>query len=103
MATTKPSLHNEIMVGLQEAVAHARGEAAGARETVVMVGKRIDVRAIREGTGLTQEAFAARYGFPLAALEKWESGARHPRGSDLVLLTVIDRELDAVNRALTAV
>jgi putative transcriptional regulator len=100
---TKPSGHDEILAGLQEAVAHARGAATGVRETVVMVEKQVDARAVRERTGLTQEAFAARYGFPLATLKKWENGARRPEGANLVLLTVMDRELDVVIRALTAV
>jgi putative transcriptional regulator len=60
----------------------------------------VDVRAIREKLKLSQSEFAARFGFTAAAVRQWEQGRRHPHGPARVLLTIIDREPNAVRRAL---
>jgi putative transcriptional regulator len=60
----------------------------------------IDVASIRVRLGMTQEQFAARFGFPVATLRHWERGDRRPQGAALVLLAVIDDEPRAVLRAL---
>lgn len=62
--------------------------------------KSVDVAAIRRRIGMTQEQFAARFGFPVATLRHWERGNRKPRGPALVLLNVIARNPKAVLRAL---
>lgn len=61
-----------------------------------------DVAAIRRRTGLSQAAFADQYGLPLRTLQEWERGAKVPSGPAKTLLTVIDREPDAVRRALSS-
>jgi putative transcriptional regulator len=61
----------------------------------------LNVRAIRNKTGLSQERFAATFSLSLASLRNWEQGRRHPEGAARVLLTVIDREPQAVMRALS--
>ncbi len=73
-------------------------ELAG-RLTIVPPAK-VDVRAIREKLHLSQSAFAARFGFTAASVRQWEQGRRQPHGPARVLLTVIDREPMAVQRAL---
>jgi len=60
----------------------------------------VDVRAVREKLHLSQSAFAARFGFTAAAIRQWEQGRRQPHGPARVLLTIIDREPNAVRRAL---
>ena len=60
------------------------------------------VRQIRAGTGLSQTMFAARYGFSAAAVRDWEQGRRTPEASTLCYLRVIEREPQAVNRALAS-
>lgn len=57
---------------------------------------------LRKRLGLTQEKFAARFGFSVATLRHWERGDRTPHGPALVLLNLIDREPQAVMRALAA-
>jgi putative transcriptional regulator len=59
-----------------------------------------DVKAIRLRLGLTQEAFAARYGFSVETIRNYEQGHRRPTGPARVLLRVIATEPDAVTRAL---
>ena len=87
-----------IKRGLQQAVRHAKGKrVAGMR---LYVAPDIDVKAVRERTGLTQEEFAAAFAISVGALRHWERGDRKPRGTAKVLLNVIAREPDAVLRAL---
>jgi putative transcriptional regulator len=93
-----------LIEGLQEAVDHAQGKGAGLRETVVMVDvpDRIDVAAIRHRLGLSRPKFAARFGFSVTTLAKWETGAQQPEGPARAYLTVIDRNPEAVEQALSA-
>jgi putative transcriptional regulator len=61
----------------------------------------LDVRAIRDRLGLSQADFARRFGFGLVALRGWEQGRNAPAGPARVLLRVIEREPEAVTRALS--
>jgi len=67
---------------------------------VVSVPREVDVRELRERLGMTQNLFAARFGFPLATLRHWESRRRKPSGPSLTLLNVIARNPRAVLQAL---
>lgn len=58
----------------------------------------VDVSGLR--LSLTQEQFAASFGFSVATLRHWERGDRSPSGASLVLLNVIDRNPSAVLQAL---
>ncbi len=91
---------DSVRRGLEDAVAFARGDKSRGRETVVHVPEPIDVKGLRRRFGVTQVQFAARYGFKLATLRDWEQGRRQPVGPARVLLNVIDREPEAVERAL---
>lgn len=86
-----------IKQGLQEAIAHAKGDERGVR---VHRPREIDVKAVRAKVGMTQEQFAARFGFSTATLRHWERGDRTPHGPALVLLNVIERNPQAVIEAL---
>ena len=59
-----------------------------------------DVRAIRTRLGLSQETFAARFGFSVETIRNYEQGHRRPNGPARVLLRVIAAEPEAVERAL---
>ncbi len=91
---------DSILRGAKDALAYARGDKSRGRETVVIVPKQVDVKAIRKRLGVTQTSFAARFGISLGALRDWEQNRRQPEGPARVLLTVIDREPEAVERAL---
>lgn len=86
-----------IKQGLMEAIEHAEGRAP---ETRVHRRRPVDVKALRASVGMTQEQFAARFGFSTATLRHWERGDRSPNGSALVLLNVIERNPEAVIAAL---
>ncbi|HYD89090.1 MAG TPA: helix-turn-helix domain-containing protein [Vitreimonas sp.] len=87
----------KVLRGLREAAAHARGEPS---KVIVHAPAKVNVKAIRARTGLSQDAFAKRYGFTLDSIQNWESNRREPTGAARLLLTVIDREPEAVERAL---
>ena len=59
--------------------------------------------AIRTRLGLSQGEFVARFGFKLDALQNWEQGRRWPDGAARAFLRVIEREPDAVLRALARI
>ena len=58
------------------------------------------VKRIRQKTGLSQAAFAERFRFPVASLRDWEQGRREADAATKAYLTVIEREPEAVLRAL---
>ncbi len=88
-----------VMAGLGEVGRHMRGKD-DLSSYRVHVPKHVDVKAIRKRVGLSQDAFAVRFGFSAAAVRDWEQGRRSPEASARVLLTVIDKEPDVVLRAL---
>jgi putative transcriptional regulator len=87
-----------ILRGAHQALAYARGARDG---FTAHVPEEIDVRAIRTRLGLSQGEFAARFGFRLDALQNWEQGRRRPEPAARAFLRVIEREPEAVLRALT--
>jgi putative transcriptional regulator len=89
----------KIKAGLDSAKAYLDG-TADKRNYRVHVPEKIDVRKIRARLGLSQEAFAERYGFALSAIRDWEQGRRRPERSARILLKIVEREPEAVRRAL---
>jgi len=57
-------------------------------------------RRARSATGLSQTAFATRYGIPAASLRDWEQGRRAPDAATRSYLRVIARMPDLVAQAL---
>ncbi len=93
-------LGKELIAGMQEAVAYARGEIE--LPTRVVEVSPADIAAIRKRLHLSQARFALTFGMSAATLRDWEQGRRHPEGPAKVLLRVIDKEPEAVLRALHA-
>ena len=90
--------YDSIARGLDEAVAHAKGKKVAVK---TYTPESVDVSALRQRMEMTQEQFAARFGFSVATLRHWERGDRTPHGAALVLLNVINRAPDAVRAALS--
>ena len=91
---------DSIARGLNEAAAHGKGKG---KKVAVKIYKpeAVNVSALRLRLGMTQEQFAARFGFSVATLRHWERGDRTPQGASLVLLNVIKRAPDVVRAALS--
>ena len=90
---------DKIMTGLEDALAYADGDTT--RATVHRIElHEVDVTELRKRLGLSQDRFAATFGFSVKTVRNWEQGVRHPEGPARILLQVIERELEAVLRAL---
>lgn len=87
-----------ILRGARQALAYAQGARTG---FVAHVPESIDVAAIRKRLRLSQAEFAQQFGFKLDAVQNWEQGRRKPDGAARAFLRVIEREPEAVQRALT--
>ena len=88
----------EIEAGLREALAHRRGEIA--LETVVvepMPPSRI--KQIRKAVAKSPREFERKFGIPARTVEGWEQG-RKLDVAGRALLTIIEREPEAAQRAL---
>jgi putative transcriptional regulator len=92
---------DKISAGLAEAKAYLDGTADASRYRV-HVPETIDVKRIRARLGLSQDAFAATYGFALSAVRDWEQGRRQPDRSARILLKIVEKEPEAVTRALAS-
>ncbi|MDE0131255.1 MAG: transcriptional regulator [Candidatus Tectomicrobia bacterium] len=99
MTTERTDTGLEIETALGEVLAHVRGETAlpcrivddPTAERIVALRKRMKLSRIR---------FADRFGLDARAVQDWEQGRRVPDRAARVLLTVIDRDPEAVMRAL---
>jgi len=104
-ASSRPSkrkaspMGRRLVAGLNEALAHARGEIE-LPSYEVAVPEPVDVVKLRRRFGLSQAAFARAFGLDVTALHAWEQGRRRPDRAARVLLAVIAREPQAVLRAL---
>lgn len=95
----KPSAGNRIVASLREAVDWAEGNEVAVRVSTVQV-PTVDVRDLRRKLGLSQAAFAAKFGFQPATLRNWEQGRTRPDGPARALLAVIAWHPEAVEDAL---
>lgn len=51
----------------------------------------VDVKALRQRHGMTQQEFADAFGIAIGTLRNWEQGRRSPEGPAHVLLQVIEK------------
>jgi len=59
-------------------------------------------RKARKASGLTQDAFAARYGIPVATVRDWEQGRRAPDAAAASYLKVIAHNPEMIAKTLQA-
>lgn len=90
-----------LIAAMKEVVAHVEGKVA-LPIRYVEIPEDVDVKAIRCKLGLSQVEFSRRYAFSPRSLQEWEQGRRRPESAVRAYLTVIDRNPDAVEKALTA-
>lgn len=94
------SFGKELLQSANEALEIAKGDAEPAS---VYVPETVDVAAIRKRQKLSQAAFADKFGLPVGTIRDWEQERRSPDRAALILLSVIDREPNAVSRALSGI
>lgn len=85
---------DDLIQAMTEALAHAKGEGHA------IVHNPIAPREVREEARLTQAQMAPLMGMSLSGYRKWEQGQRRISGPAATLLRLIQKEPDAVKRAL---
>ncbi len=86
----------DLIQSLNEALAHAKGEGPA------IVHAPVTPREVRKQARLTQAQMATLMGMSVSGYRKWEQGARRVSGPAATLLRIIEREPNAVRRALLA-
>lgn len=92
------ALFDELISSVKEAGQIKRGEKQPARRFVY---SPLDVKAIRNKIGLTQDKFAVMMGVSVRTYQKWEQGSRRPTGAAAALLTIFDRDPEHAIKALS--
>ena len=100
MTTKRTKVGAGVEEALGEVLAHVRGE-------IDLPCRIVDdpsaerILALRKRMKLSRRKFADRFGLDARAVQDWEQGRRLPDRAARVLLTVIERDPKAVERALT--
>lgn len=89
-----------IKSGLMDALEYSSGDRSHGRDHEVEVPV-VNVKEVRERLALSQVEFAEAFGVSVATVRNWEQGRRVPRGPARALLMVIEKEPEAVQRALS--
>ncbi len=90
-----------LIAAMMEVVGHAEGRIA-LPVRYVDIPEDVDVRAIRAKLGISQAEFSRRYALSPRSVQEWEQGRRRPESAVRAYLTVIDRNPEAVEKALTS-
>jgi len=91
-------LFQDLISGVKDMGRHMRGEKLpGTRVTEIQVP---DVKAMREGTGLSQAEFARLIGVSHRTLENWEQHRARPTGPARALLKIVAANPQAAVAAL---
>ena len=85
---------DDLIQSLNEALAHTKDEGPA------IVHAPVTPREFREQAKLTQAQMAPLMGMSLSGYRKWEQGTRRISGPAATLLRVIEKEPEAVRRAL---
>jgi putative transcriptional regulator len=88
---------DKIVAGLNETLEIARGNVKPAR---LFVPPEINVREIRKKLDLSQDDFAAEFGFTINQIRDWEQGRTRPLGGLRAYLMLIKNDPQIVSRLL---
>lgn len=91
------SFGSRLIESAEQALAIAEGRM---EPPAIYIPETVDVAAIRKKLKLSQSAFAAQFGLSVGTVRDWEQARRSPDRAAVILLQVIDREPEAVRRAL---
>ncbi len=90
-----------LIESAEQALAFAKGKAKKT-DYRVHIPAEIDVKKIRQKFHMSQARFAKHFGFSVRTLQEWEQGRSVPRGVAKHFLVVLNKEPEAVRRALIA-
>ena len=100
MTMERTQVGQEVEEALGEVLAHVRGEVALPCRIVDDPAAE-HLLALRKRLKLSRQKFADRFGLDARAVQDWEQGRRVPDRAARVLLTLIDRDPEAVVRVLS--
>jgi putative transcriptional regulator len=96
----------DLVEAFAEMAAHLRGETRAESYELKVGELKVDtltsdrIRAIRRALAASTKAFEAEFRIPARTIEAYEQGRRKPDAATSLLLRVLEREPDAVRRAL---
>lgn len=99
MTQERTKVGRDVEKALGEVLAHVKGEAELPCR-IVDDPSAERILALRKRMKLSRQKFADRFGLDARALQDWEQGRRRPDRAARVLLTVIERNPKAVEKAL---
>jgi putative transcriptional regulator len=92
------SAFDKITAGLQDAIAFAEGDVTRAR-----VLKPVDIKALRQRIGKTQDEFSDDFKLPIGTVRDWEQHRREPDTGSKVYLAMIEADPEGVKQILAKV
>ncbi|ROP60238.1 putative transcriptional regulator [Enterobacter sp. BIGb0383] len=96
----KDELFADLLASAEEMVRIEKGELTPQPEHVHTFSE-IDVKAIRESTGLKQQDFAVAVGVSYDLVKSWETKRRHPTGATRKLLLLLQANPFIINQLKT--
>ena len=84
-----------LVAGLNDVKAFREGRRKG-----FVVHDAVNIKDIRAKARMSQPAFAKAYHLEVSALRDWEQNRRTPERAAQVLLTLIEREPETIQRIL---
>ncbi len=97
---SKRNIGNEVIEGMQEAIKYMRGKKTRAITHKIAIPENIDVKSIRAKLHLSRPVFASRFGFSPRTIQHWEQGSRRPQGAARILLLLLQREPETIEKIL---
>ncbi|MBP3296725.1 MAG: helix-turn-helix domain-containing protein [Lachnospiraceae bacterium] len=99
------SLFEDLQEGLNLAIAYERGKGSAKVKTLIILPVKkytnVEIRSIRNKSGMTQATLANYLGVSKKTVEAWETGRTHPTGLAYRLLEILEQgkedELSFVN------
>lgn len=98
MEVLEKNLFDRLVESMTQMDETDRGERQPSREFHV---DAVQVKKIRQATGLSQAAFAKRLNVAVGTLRNWEQGRREPEGPARALLRAIQNDPKHVLAALS--
>lgn len=101
----KASFFDRIKKGLEDSIAHSRGELNLRTTTLPLPPPPASpqrVAALRRRLKMSQSVFAATLNVSPKLVQSWEQGSRRPSRGDLRLLQILDQRPHAVSEVIAA-
>lgn len=84
--------------GLGEVLLFKQGKSS--LDSVKVEVPAVDAKEIREHLDISQQDFAERFGIPIASLRNWEQGRRSPDQPTSILLYLISKIPDQIEKEI---